>query len=668
MNKLHSFFWIFLLSLTIQAQKQGKTLIDSLENSLKKTTDKISIVTIKNKLSQEYSRIDPQKGKNLAKNALEISNTIDYKKGIAESYRCIGINTTDSTSINYYKKGLFIAKELNDKQILSVIYRNIAVYYIYRNDYKNGLDYSFKSLKISEELKKNEEIAGTYINIGFIYNDLKDTKKALGYFKKALEKNKLFHNPTMKAVILENIGVIYNNQEKHDLALTFLDQALKINRKNNNLNFIATNLGTLSNIHLAKKNLTLAEKYSKEALKISKELNANRIISYNLQNLSSIYHKKYLDKNNADFKNKTLIDSSLLMLNQAIKYDLESNDIKSLATNYKLIADIYDLQNDTKNALINLKKYNTYKDSIYQSDTKETIKNLEDKKTIDLKNNEIQLNKLKIDAKEKQKWYLIGGILMLSIIGFLLFMQNRSRKKTNQKLQFLNTELEQANKIKTMFFSILNHDLRSPVSNLIHFLHLQKENSEFLDKENKIRLEDKTISGAENLLSSMEDILQWSKSQMENFRPQPKTFAINSLFKDIQNHFSTNESTKISFENNENIQVFTDEDYLKTIVRNLTGNAIKATESNANPAIIWKAWQENKKTFLSVSDNGNGASKEEFKALFDEKEVVGIKSGLGLHLIRDLAKAIDCEITVDSKIGEGTTFTLKFCNSEQCKA
>ena len=50
---------------------------------------------------------------------------------------------------------------------------------------------------------------------------------------------------------------------------------------------------------------------------------------------------------------------------------------------------------------------------------------------------------------------------------------------------------------------------------------------------------------------------------------------------------------------------------------------------------------------------------EEFKALYDEKEVVGIKTGLGLHLIRDLAKAINCEIKVDSKVNEGTIITLK---------
>ena len=86
----------------------------------------------------------------------------------------------------------------------------------------------------------------------------------------------------------------------------------------------------------------------------------------------------------------------------------------------------------------------------------------------------------------------------------------------------MNQELDEANKIKARFFSILNHDLRSPVSNLIHFLHLQKENPELIDEATALRMQTKVITGAENLLSSMEDILLWSKGQMENFKPHFK--------------------------------------------------------------------------------------------------------------------------------------------------
>ena len=146
---------------------------------------------------------------------------------------------------------------------------------------------------------------------------------------------------------------------------------------------------------------------------------------------------------------------------------------------------------------------------------------------------------------------------------------------------------------------------------------------------------------------------------MENFQPQPKTISIKSIFNDTQKHFESEKNIRITFENPNNIELSTDENYLKTIVRNLTGNAVKALENIENPRIIWKAWQEKNITFLSITDNGSGAALEQFKALYDDKEVVGIKTGLGLHLIRDLAKAIDCEIRVDSKINEGTTITLK---------
>ncbi|PZO34222.1 MAG: hypothetical protein DCE86_02690 [Flavobacteriaceae bacterium] len=659
MKKAFLFLVFCLFSTALSAQKQGQMLIDSLETALKNTKDKKSIVIIKNKLSQEYSRVDPEKGKQLAKSAIEMAETIDFKNGLAEGYRCLGINTTDSTAINFYRKGLAFAKETKDKQVLSVLYRNIAVYYIYRNDYKNGLDYSFKSLKLSEELGKNEEIAGTYINIGFIYNDLKDRKKALEYFKKALDINKKFNNPTMKAVILENIGVLYNNEGKNELAVSYLNQALEINRKNNNLNFVATNLGTLGSAYLELKKYDLAESHIKEALKISKELKIRRVMSYNLQNLSMIYMDKYADpKNNSFYKSRPVADTSLLMLKEAVIYDQESNDIKSLSTDFKQIASLYEELGDSKNALLYFKKFNTYKDSIYQTDTKETVKNLEDQRTIELKNKEIQFNKLKIESKEKQKWYFILGLILLGIIGILLFYQSRNRKRSNEKLQQLNNELDLANKTKSRFFSILNHDLRSPVSSLIHFLHLQKENPELLDAESKKRMEDKTINSAENLLNSMEDLLLWSKGQMENFKPQPKTISVGSLFEDTRKHFSGQEKIDILFEDPQGLILNTDENYLKTIIRNLTGNAIKALEKTNNAKIIWKAWQENGIKHLSITDNGPGGTQEQFKALYDDKEVVGIKTGLGLHLIRDLAKAIDCKIDIQTQPNQGTAFIL----------
>lgn len=246
------------------------------------------------------------------------------------------------------------------------------------------------------------------------------------------------------------------------------------------------------------------------------------------------------------------------------------------------------------------------------------------------------------------------------IIRGLLLYQNLSRKRHNEKLRALNAELDEANRIKTRFFSILNHDLRSPVSNLIQFLHLKKENTDLLDEATETRLEQKTLSGAENLLNTMEDLLLWSKGQMENFEPQIGKVEISHLFEDIDKQFSGNDLLSIRFENPQNLTLHTDENYLKTIAYNLTSNAVKAMKDIPKPEIIWRAVQEKEQIIISITDNGPGADHEIFKALYDDKQTIGIKSGLGMHIIRDLAKAIQCKIEVVSEQRKGTTIRLLF--------
>ena len=360
-------------------------------------------------------------------------------------------------------------------------------------------------------------------------------------------------------------------------------------------------------------------------------------------------------------------------ISEVIAMTKKANDIRHLSLGYSTLSEIQKLLGNYKEALQSHEQYAIYNDSVFNSENKETIKNLEDKREIELRDKEIKINKLSLEAKVKQKWLFVAGISFLAIIGGLLFYQSRKRKLTNLKLETLNKtldqnnlkletlnkDLDQANKAKTRFFGILNHDLRGPVSNLVIFLQLQQEAPEMLDEESTKRMQDKTMTGAKNLLASMEDILQWSKSQMENFKPQPKNVSINQLFDDTKKVFSGYLNIKIEYQNPKNIEIFTDDNYLKTIIRNLTSNSINVFTDIENPIIIWKAWQIDKISYLSITDNGPGANPEKLKALFDESELGSTKSGLGLHLIRDMAKAIDCEISVQSTMGVGTTFTLK---------
>jgi signal transduction histidine kinase len=372
-----------------------------------------------------------------------------------------------------------------------------------------------------------------------------------------------------------------------------------------------------------------------------------------------IYLRKAQETTNKNLRRNNLLQA-LKYTNESLETDKSLGNTKEISEDYLQISEIQVLMEDFKSALASYQTAIVYKDSVFNSDNRETIKNLEDKRKIDLRDRAIKINKMALETKERQKWYLVFGLALLGIIGCLLFYQSNNRRKTNRKLNLMNTELGQANKLKTRLLGILNHDLRSPVNSFIHFIQFQKENPELLDTETKTRIENTTLASAKNLLNSMEDILLWTKDQMENFEPQPKFIKIASLFEETKNHFSAVESIRFIFEDAQNTEVFCDENYLKTIARNLTGNAIKALSETENPTISWKAWEKDGKKFLSISDNGPGAKEEQFRALYDDREISGIQSGLGLHLIRDLAKAIGSEITMKTEEGSGTQFTLSF--------
>lgn len=147
---------------------------------------------------------------------------------------------------------------------------------------------------------------------------------------------------------------------------------------------------------------------------------------------------------------------------------------------------------------------------------------------------------------------------------------------------------------------------------------------------------------------------------MERFEPKFDNVALDSLFEEIRQTASQHPEIQFEFELKSPETIYTDPDYLKTILRNLNSNAIKALQKQPGAAIAWRSHSDESGVVISITDNGPGGDQNSFKALFDEQTVIGTKTGLGMHLIRDLMKAIKGNITLDTKHGKGTSITLHF--------
>lgn len=660
-------FFIFSLSISIYAQKkQGQELIDSLQIELAKK-DGIQKADVYNELFVVYLKKDVSEAEKNATQQLALSNKIQYKDGIALAKRNLGIiSTTKSdfdTAIESYNSALTFTK---NKKIQGQIYGSLGKVYALKSNYPSSLEYFNKSLSIFEDIQEVALQKSVLQSISSIYITIGDNEKAKEYIAKAKQLSNQPQPITNKEISRDinkdnniihklNIHEVSPNGTESNTYEIFDKKQIDAAVANKNPLEKSNKLREKASIYIKQKQFEAANYCLNTSLLIEEK----RQNTLNIALIHSLLGDSYYEKAKSTKNNTKLLESALQQYETALSlYNKLKNNIE-ISENYKKKAAIEKLLGNYQAAIESNSLYVKYRDSIFNDSTKFSIKHVEDLREIELRDKELKIKQLELASKEKQKWLYLLGIVLFASIGGFLFFQSQNRKKTNEKLQLLNAELDQANKTKTRFFSILNHDLRSPVANLIHFLHIQKDSPELLDEETKNRLQHKTISGAEDLLSSMEDILLWSKGQMENFKPQPKNITIDQLFEDTQKVFSGYQKIQFEYHNPDNITVFTDENYLKTIVRNLTSNAINVFTSTKQPKISWKAWQENNSCYLSVTDNGPGAQLEQFKALYDDKEVVGIKSGLGLHLIRDLAKAIDCEISVQSKEKEGTTFTLK---------
>ncbi|MFH6992089.1 ATP-binding protein [Flavobacterium sp. FlaQc-48] len=589
-----------------------------------------------------------------AQQARHLRNETSALMRLSYAYYALNETLKRKQLVAYIKQVVDTTKNTNTK---SVLYGSLGEYYLDNAQYETFISYQLKAISYKKLLKKtvaNDETIGvSYSQIAAAYTKMKQYNKAIEYLNYARPYIKT--SPYISAfscnyylqcfVPLKNLDSI---QKYYNLIYTYPSKKdslfLNLSFANRSVSEYYANTGKINTaFNYAKKAVLLGEKSNYEDI----IMEANAVMGRILYEKGE--YKKAIETLNKASKN-------------ALTYDKESfvNINKKLSQSYAALG-------LWKKAFYYNEIYTKSNDEMMQESAKQSIANAEARYQNKTKGQEIKnlstqntLKNIQIQEAKKQRIFLISGLILVGIIGLLLFQQNQNRKKTNQKLQLLNQELDEANKIKARFFSILNHDLRSPVSNLIHFLHLQKENPELIDEEMAARMQTKVITGAENLLSSMEDILLWSKGQMENFKPHFKEIPITVLFEETQKHFSGIENIQISFEDPENITLNTDENYLKTIIRNLTGNAIKALDKTPNGKIIWKAWQENEVQYLSITDNGPGGTQEQFKALYDDSEVIGIKSGLGLHLIRDLATAINCKIEVSSQEDSGTTFTLVF--------
>jgi signal transduction histidine kinase len=604
--------------------------------------------------------------KDTAKLSFALNMAIAKKAVVIQSflYNELGTRYRDfakyKKSREYHEKALLLAKHTKNIYLEIAAYNMLGVVYRRIDSIKPAIDNHQNALNLVNSIKdKDDEIlrsqAVSLNSMGNIFLTLNQFEMAKENFVTSLGIEKKLNNNLGLAINYQNIGGVYESQNQLDSAMVNYKKSLSFNELiNSDLGRMICN-NSIGQVFLKQNKPKEAFDYIKPTIEIAEKLGDDFYTASSYINLGWAYFEL-----NDNQKGK-------IYLNKGLELSKSKNYISYISSAYLLLSQLANSEKDFATALKYKDLHLEYKEKLgseknlkYLFDLISKYENEKKENDLKLKDKELEISRLIIEKSNNQKKLLFTGLILLSLLGLVLFYQNKSRKNTNIKLAALNNDLIEANKVRTKFFSILNHDLRAPVASIIQFFQFQKDCPGELDDEARESLETKTLVVAENLLNNMEDLLLWSKGQMEGFNPQMQYIEVDKLFADIQSMYDYSMQYRFVFINTSKISVFTDENFLKTIMRNLTSNAIKALNNKSEGIITWKATLVDNLTVLSITDNGVGAEPEQFRALYDDKAEVGSKSGLGLHLIRDLAKLIKCSIKVNSTPAEGTEIFLIF--------
>ena len=302
-----------------------------------------------------------------------------------------------------------------------------------------------------------------------------------------------------------------------------------------------------------------------------------------------------------------------------------------------------------------------------------------------------QIPSQRIQIKNTLFYPMLGVTILLLILALLLLRAHHRAQKANRQLAELNEEirqkntalkerneeikvqhqairqqkqsLEEINEVKDKMFSIIAHDLRSPLNTLqgvLRLLHLDALSPDEL----KMLLPDLSRK-MDMSISLLDNLLHWARAQMHGLRVDPSTFPLERVLVETIGHMdqlAEQKNIHIHYNTGYTLMVHADLEMVRLVMRNLISNAIKFSFPDSQVQI--NIAEKNRKAEISVIDYGVGMEKDIQQDIFSQSGYTTIGTaqekgtGLGLRLCQEFVHHNQGDIWVESHPGEGTTFTF----------
>ncbi len=559
------------------------------------------------------------------------------------------------STIEYAEEAVRIAQKIGYAEGLALALNRLGSGYWSKGFLQDAFNYYTQSLEKAHALQDAFLIGQNLLSVGNIYAVMRNREAAVSYYREALP----YFLDEMKydrvAVIYNNLGKVYFDSKMYDSALFHLDHSLP-----------------MAEHHIVRLVPILLFNQAETLFFLQQYDSSYRALEQCLQRAEAINDMRAKIRGNQLMAEIALKDSLLERADTLSKFALQmakNTDVKELlAITYDSRAKVMNALNQNDSAYLYQRQAKAYQDSLWDKDTESRIDFFEytrKQQAIESLRQENKTRRLEVSILLGVAFTALLVILFSYRYHRLKVKANRVLKKQNQAIYQQAEELTALNATKDKFFSIIAHDVRSPINQLVALSGIILKEIEADKSTKEVEPYAQMLATASGRAQALvEDLLTWARTQSGKIPYNPAYFSINEL---ITNNIALQESRAeqkyitLQTDLSKDYQVFADRPMVDAVLRNLLDNAIKFTAQGSVSISVEAYGQEQVK--VTVADTGQGIQNEYLSKLFrvdsnhSTKGTLGEKgTGLGLVLCKEFIERQGGTIWVESEFDKGSKF------------
>lgn len=582
------------------------------------------------------------------------------------------IYTDFSKAKLYLEKADILAQKSKDKNLIADVAHNYGGTYYNLGSFDIAMKKFLQALSIYESTNNKLGISKCLMGQGLVQQGIERNEEAIKLFKRAIILNKEIGNTILLSKNILNIAISEEELKDYESAYKNFIRAYKMSISNKDFEMQHLSLNKLGNIHFLRNNLDSSVYYYKKLL-----LHADKPNNWELSFAYTGLSQAFFNKGNLELSEKYGIQGFQLAKSAEAKWDI--------ARASRILSDVFSKAGKFEEAYKYLKINKEYNDSIFSESKLQQINLLQ------LNNKEAENEKLATlneISKQKLKYGRILVVSMVLVLFFLLVIlfqyyrnakikqklyeeleqKNKDIQRRKAQIKKQNKTLSDLNQTKNKLFSILSHDLKSPIASIQQVIEMLKYEGVSND-EMKI-ISEHLMMQVDSTSRLLNNLLHWSMTQLDGAKINRQDLFLEEILKDTVGAMilmiDNKEIEIIDFQPDTNKKIHADIGHVRVILNNLLSNAIKFTPEKGTIEIKYS--EEKSMQNLHIINSGSEISPEKIEQILNfDKRLISEKgtvleegTGFGLLLVKQFVSDNNGKLRILNSTKGGTEFIVSF--------